>query len=322
MERLILEKKADFIIGGLHRSEAGLAAMDMSNRYKKVLVLASGNESPGIPAKIASDQEKYRYVWLTTTTSDKLVPLYVPLFDTFKDKWNFKKFYVIVQDTAWARGWGNVFEKILTQKEWEKLGNQAFPLGSSDFSSAFLDAKKNAADVIIGAFDAMESAILMKQWATLKVPALPVAHISPAQCLKFWDATEGRCEYAILDGLGTTSPRISPWAERYMKWCEKEDAADGDPIHNYCGAYCLKEAIEIAGSLDPDTVSKAFLKVDIKDSPMGRLKLDPERHQWILSDDPTKGAVVGWFQWQAGKRVYVFPEKIATGELKFPPWRK
>jgi branched-chain amino acid transport system substrate-binding protein len=42
----------------------------------------------------------------------------------------------------------------------------------------------------------------------------------------------------------------------------------------------------------------------------------------IPSVDPNEGAVGTIFQWQAGKRVVVFPPKIAVGEIKLPPWMK
>ncbi|MDY7035919.1 MAG: ABC transporter substrate-binding protein [Thermodesulfobacteriota bacterium] len=322
MERLIMEKKADFIIGGPERTEAGLAAMDMSNRYKKIIVLGTGNCSPRQPGKVAKDPSKYPYVWLATPSVDAKLPLWLPLFDMIRDKWGFKKFYILTQDVSWGRGWGKVFSTLLPKRGWEKVGDAAFPLGSTDFSSALLDAKKKGADIFTGGFDMPESAIMMKQWAALKVPTVPVCHISPGQPLAFWKATAGKCEYSVLEGLAITSPRIGPWAEKYMKWCSETDTADGDPIHNYCAAYCLKEAIEIAGSLDSDAVSKAFLKVDIKDSPYGRLRFNPKRHQWVMSNDPKEGAVVGWFQWQDGKRVHIYPEPIVTGDLKLPAWRK
>jgi len=244
------------------------------------------------------------------------------MFDMLKNKWGFKKFYIITQDVSWGRGWGAVLSKLLPARGWKKMGEAFFPTGSTDFSSALLDVKKKGADIFTGCWDMGESAILMKQWAALKVPALPVSSITPAQTFAFWKSTKGKCEYAILQALGFTSRRIGPWAKKYMKWCDNKDMGGGDNIHNYCGAYCLKEAIEIAGSIDPDAVSKAFLKVDIKDSPMGRLRFDPKRHQWVMSNDPKKGAVPGWFQWQAGKQVFVYPEAVATGELLLPPWRK
>jgi branched-chain amino acid transport system substrate-binding protein len=46
VEKLILEKKADFIIGGPVRSEAALAAMDLLAKYKKVSILTTGVLTP------------------------------------------------------------------------------------------------------------------------------------------------------------------------------------------------------------------------------------------------------------------------------------
>ncbi|HUL37100.1 MAG TPA: ABC transporter substrate-binding protein, partial [Thermodesulfobacteriota bacterium] len=54
----------------------------------------------------------------------------------------------------------------------------------------------------------------------------------------------------------------------------------------------------------------------------GRIKFNPKNHQVIPSVDPKEGAVGTIFQWQAGKRVVVFPPKIAMGEVKLPPWMK
>ena len=39
LEKLILEKKADFIVGGPVRSEAALAAMPLLSKYKKISIL-------------------------------------------------------------------------------------------------------------------------------------------------------------------------------------------------------------------------------------------------------------------------------------------
>ncbi len=48
VEKLILEKKADFLIGGPVRSEAALAAMDLLNKYKKVSIVTTGILTPAL----------------------------------------------------------------------------------------------------------------------------------------------------------------------------------------------------------------------------------------------------------------------------------
>jgi branched-chain amino acid transport system substrate-binding protein len=91
---------------------------------------------------------------------------------------------------------------------------------------------------------------------------------------------------------------------------------------SYMGPYILKDAIERAGTLDSDAVIAALEKTDMKDTVYGRIRFDPKSHQVVPSTDPKEGAVGTIFQWQAGKRVVVFPESIAMGEIQLPPWMK
>jgi branched-chain amino acid transport system substrate-binding protein len=83
--------------------------------------------------------------------------------------------------------------------------------------------------------------------------------------------------------------------------------------------YVLKDAIERAGSLDTDKVAAALTKTDME-GVYGRIRFDPKSNQIIPSLDPKEGAVGTVFQWQAGKRVVVFPPKISTGKILLPPW--
>ena len=85
--------------------------------------------------------------------------------------------------------------------------------------------------------------------------------------------------------------------------------------------YVLKDAIERAGSLDPDKVVAALEKTDMV-GVYGRLRFNPKSHQVIPSFDPKEGAVGSIFQWQDGKRVVIFPKSIATGTIQLPPWMK
>ena len=85
--------------------------------------------------------------------------------------------------------------------------------------------------------------------------------------------------------------------------------------------YVLRNAIERAGSLDPDKVVAALEKTDLM-GVYGRIRFDPKSHQVIPSNDPKEGAVGSILQWQKGKRVVVYPKSIAKGEILLPPWMK
>ena len=58
VEKLILDKNADFILGGPVRSEAALAAMPLLSKYKKVSILTTGVLTPAYHATVAKEYDK------------------------------------------------------------------------------------------------------------------------------------------------------------------------------------------------------------------------------------------------------------------------
>jgi len=83
--------------------------------------------------------------------------------------------------------------------------------------------------------------------------------------------------------------------------------------------YTLKEAIEKAGTINTDAVITALENVNLM-GVYGRISFDKKSHQVIASDDPKLGAVTGIIQWQKGKRVQIFPPKVAEAKILLPPW--
>jgi branched-chain amino acid transport system substrate-binding protein len=61
IEKLILEKNADFIVGGPVRSEGALAAMDLLSKYKKVSILTTGALTPAYSKRVEAEYEKFKY---------------------------------------------------------------------------------------------------------------------------------------------------------------------------------------------------------------------------------------------------------------------
>ncbi|MFH0786514.1 MAG: ABC transporter substrate-binding protein [Pseudomonadota bacterium] len=329
VEKLILEKKADFIIGGPVRSEAALAAMDLLSKYKKVSILTTGALTPAYHARVAENYDKFKYCfrisgeakWMVT---GEIIPC---LVDIGKNH-NLNKLYIMVQDVAHARGGGELIAKIMAGKGWTVLGKpEIYPTGTTDFSMGLLKAKKEGAEVILIWMDMPESSILLKQWYDLKVPALPFGSIiAAAEQPGFWKATEGKGEFCLANvvNAGNAASKATPWTMKFYnaytkKW--KIEPEGYGASSSYMAVYTLKEAIEKAGSLDPEAVVAALEKTDIM-GVYGRIRFDAKTHQIIPSLDPKEGAVGTIFQWQKGKRVVVYPDKIAAGKILLPPWMK
>jgi len=325
VEKLILDKKADFILGGPVRSEAALAAMPLLSKYKKVSILTSGVLTPKYSQMVAEQYDKFKYCFRIHGEAKNLVGEIFANFAELKQKYGFNNLFIMAQDVSHARGAAELVKKLATDKGWNVTGLEIYPTGATDFSMGLLKAKDSKTEIINIWMDMPESSILLKQWFDMKVPALPFGStLAAAEQPGFWKATEGKGEYTLCNvvNAGNAPSNATPWTMKFYDAYAKRWGIEPEGLgssSSYMAVYVLKDAIERAGSLDPDKVVAALEKTDLM-GVYGRLRFDPKSHQVIPSTDPKEGAVGSILQWQAGKRVVVYPKSIAMGEIKLPPW--
>jgi len=327
VEKLILDKKADFIIGGPVRSEAALAAMPLLSKYKKVSILTTGVLTPKYNALVAEQYDKFKYCFRIHGEAKNLVGEIFANFTELKEKYGFNNLFIIAQDVSHARGAANIIKAIAEKKGWNVTGLEIYPTGATDFSMGLLKAKESKTEIINIWMDMPESAILLKQWYDMKIPALPFGStLAAAEQPGFWKATDGKGEYTLCNvvNAGNAPSNATPWTMKFYDAYTKRWGIEPEGLgtsSSYMAVYVLKDAIERAGSLDSDKVVTALEKTDIM-GVYGRLRFDPKGHQVIPATDPKEGAVGSILQWQKGKRVVVYPKSIATGEILLPPWMK
>lgn len=326
VEKLILEEKVDFIVGGPARSEAALAAMDLLSKNKKISILTTGVLTPAYQKKVAEAYDKYKYCFRITSHVGVMANEMMALFGDMKKSYGFNKVYIMVQDVAHARAGGEYMKKLFTEKGWKVLDMKVYPTGTTDFSVGLNDIKKKGANILFLWMDMPESSILLKQWSNLQLKALPMGFLNAAEQPGYWEASEGKAEYLVVNLVngGNAPSNISPWTMKFAKAYEEEYGLEPEGYgtsSSYMAVYVLKDAIEKAGTLEPDAVIKALENISV-DGVYGKIRFDKKSHQVIPSMDPKEGAVTGIIQWQDGKRVQVFPPKTADGKIKLPPWMK
>lgn len=329
LEKLIVEKKPNAIVVGAFRSEVLLSSMDLISKYK-LPYIGTIAMSPVSQQKIKDDYERYKYIFRLCLNAPYLVEYLTKTIEFTGKQFNYNKAYIVVQDVLWAKGSGSGIEKWLKQNGWQVVGFDTYPTGASDFSSTLTKAKAGGAQVIVPIFDMPQSGILLKQARSMKVPALMVGNVAPAASQSSWKTYEGEVE-----GLVNIQMEIGPlplkavpksvqFNENYAKKYGK-DAADKlsghGPGPSYDSVYVLANAIERAGSLDPDAIVKALEATDMEGA-IGRIKFNKE-HQAIYGTNPKETAVGASFQWKApGVRVPIFPEAAAEGKIELPPYLK
>ena len=328
LEKMILEQKPAAIVVGPFRSEALIAGMDLLAKYKMPM-LGTIAMSPGSEKKLKSDPEKYKYVFRTCLNAVYLVKYLAGSMALINKQFGFNKVYILHQDVAWARATANIVKKVYFDKAgWEVLGQEAYPTGTSDFSSALMKARAKGAQVIMPIFDMPQSGILVKQWKSMKVPALMAGFISPLAGSNAWKTFDGKIGGAMNSifelGNAVASPKV-PKSEAfdadYKKNYGKEVQSGHGVSPAYASVFILAEAIERAGSLDPDAIVAEVAKTD-RMGVMGRIKFD-QGHQVVYGMDPKETAVGVVFQWtEKGQRKIVFPESMAEAKIQLPPGLK
>lgn len=321
-KKLILEDKAKFIVFGSFRSECAIAAMDTVSMNKVPMILGTAM-SPGMEKKVKTDYDKYKYTFRTCLNAVYLIKYLAGTMAYLNQQFGFNKVFILNQDVAWARGTAGLMVKNFFDKAgWEVLGQQAYPTGSSDFSSALMKARAKGAQVILPIFDMPQSGILVKQWKSMKVPAILAGFISPLAGPGAWSLFEKKIDgamNAIFEIGNVPAPKVLKSVEFYKKYEKKYGKpieAGHSPAPAYEMVYVLKEAIERAGSIEGDKVVPELEKTD-RMGAMGRIKFN-DGHQVVYGEDPNETALGCMIQWQNGERVIVYPESVAEGKIQLP----
>lgn len=324
LEKIILEKKPAALLVGPFRSEALMAGMDIIAKYK-VPLLGTIAMSPASEAKVKKEPEKYKYIFRTCLNAKFLVKYLAGTMSYINKQFGFNKVYIMHQDVAWARKTAEITTKVFFNKAgWTVVGSEAFPTGTSDFSSALMKVRAKGAQVILPIFDMPQSGTLVKQWNAMKVPAILGGFISPLAGPGAWKTFDGKiggainCNFEM--GSAVTSDKVAKsktFGDAYKKrWGVPVEAGHGISP-SYESVYILAEAIERAGSLDADAIVAELEKTD-RAGVMGQIKFD-EGHQVVYGMDPAKTAVAAVLQWNNdGSRTIVFPPPIADGKIKLP----
>lgn len=323
LERLIVEENVHAIVVGPFRSEVLLASMDVIARHR-VPLLGAIAMSPASDAKILKNHN-YRYIFRTSLNAKYLVDYLINTMKFLKQQYGFSRVYIMNQDVAWARGTAALMVRLYFDRaDWTIVGLDTYPSGTSDFSAGLDAAEADNAQVILPIFDMPESGHLVEQWHTRQGKALLFGFISPMVGPEAWQAFGGGKIAGALNVIfelgNIPSARWEPatvFYDNYRLTFGREIQAGHGPAPAYESVYILVEAMQRAGSLDPEALVTALEATD-RTGVMGRIQFH-RGHQAIFGQDPQTEALACIFQWQAdGTRKIVYPLSIADGEIQLP----
>ncbi|HET7090324.1 MAG TPA: ABC transporter substrate-binding protein [Anaerolineae bacterium] len=324
VEKLILEKEPDAIVVGAFRSEVLMASLDLIAKYK-IPYLVTIAATPALQQRVTESYDSYKYFFRLGLNGSGVGMYLTQAMGFLAQEFNFSRAYLTYQDVAWAKGTADGVAKWLTDNGWEVVGNDAYPIGATEFSTSLSKAIDGKADVIMPIFDMPQAGILLKQARSMQAPALLAGFISPVAPATAWETFEGD-----VDGMVNLMFEIGPlpvqavpasvqFNDNYAKKFGEEARAKlsgHGPGPSYDAVYVLAAAIERAGTLDGDALVTALEATDMQ-GVIGRIKFG-EDHQVIFGLDPKETALGVVFQWRDGKRIPVFPPAVAEGEIEVP----
>jgi branched-chain amino acid transport system substrate-binding protein len=326
-EKLILEQKPHATVIAPFRSETIIASMDLVAKYK-VPQLHTIAQTPQFQAKFRTDPEKYKYLFRVGTDAAIDAGYISGALDALKTDFGLNRIYFIPQDTLWALGFIGILRKHCEKTGWQEIGYEPYAAGATDFSPGLTKAKEGKAQVIAMVWDVpLGAGIFSKQWAAMKVPSLVVGFVPPMAAADAWKTLGKNIEYSIQVEFPVGSslalkklPKTVGFLDKFKKEFGKLPEGAATISSSYDAVYILAQAIERAGSLDPDKLVSALEQTDYK-GVGGRLRFNKD-HIIVFDSNPEETGVCVVFQWKKGERVPVYPAFLAEGKIELPPWMK
>jgi branched-chain amino acid transport system substrate-binding protein len=321
-QRAVNQDKVSAVIAS-YISEVVLALEPWAARLKMPLI-TPGAASNEITKAVHADYDKNKYTfhgYLTSASQAQAV------CDAAKellvDGLKFKTVAIMSEDAAWTKPLDAGYEECLPKAGLQVVEHVRFSPDTTDFTPIFNNIETKKPDVIVTGISHVGVQPTV-QWKNQQVP-IPMFGIS-AQALSptFWSDTNSAADG--IPSLAVATPNVAVTAKT-RPFVEAFKAKFGTPpaytgYTAYDEVYIIAEAIQRAGSTDPDKMVDELEKTNFEGT-IGRVqfygKNDEFTHGLKYGPDNVNGLV---FQWQDGKQVTVWPKKIAEGTLKYPSFVK
>ncbi len=321
----------DFFVG-TNRSESALAMQDVAMEYKKILILC-GAVHPELMARVAKDYDKYKYSFRMTLNAihqgQVLMAHLAEVANTVRAELGIEKpkVAVLADKLMWADPIVKMVKAKAPQMGLEMVGAWRPSPTATDVTAELAAIKESGAQILFKVTSATMGSVLGKQWGELQIPVALIGGDAIACVKTYWDATGGYGIYnTTMTGIGPAeiTEKTMPFWNAYLK---RYDDFPGYVSVTYDAVYVLKEAIERAGTLDPDKVVPELEKTDYKGA-YGRmvfyprdskfphdLRFGPRYNTWVENQwrGPGKVVVVWPYDWEGVR--YKGSEKYML-----PPW--
>ncbi len=321
-ERLITQEKVVALLGS-YNSNVTATASQAAERLR-IPFLNPESTSPLLTAR------GFRWFFRTTPTDDEFSENFFKLLEDMKKRGRaISRVALLYENTLFGTDVGKFEKKYAAQYGYQVVADIAYYAKSTNLNSEIQRLKAANPEVLLQASytnDAILSTRTMKElgFRPQAILAMDAGHSSsefiPAVCK---DA-EGILTREVwsLD-LGAKKPIVRQVNELFRKKTQATRGQaidmDGTSARSFVGMLVLADAINRAGSTEPEKIRQALeatnLPADGLIMPWRGVRFDPKTHQNTLGN----GIIV---QIQEGRYRTVYPFDLAVAEVAWPlrPW--
>jgi len=317
-ERLITEENVVALIGCYYSSVTKTASLAAERR--KIPFLN--------PESTAASLTERGFMWFfrTTPNDDTFSENFFQFLNDLneKKKAGIKKVAIFHENTDFGKGVKETETKYAKKYGYEVVETVSYSANSSSLDSEVQKLKKSGAQVIMPASYVSDAILFMKtlkkfNYAPQMILAMDAGFISGEYSKslgKDGDYILSREVWAL--DLAKKKPMIAEINKLFKESFGKD--MNGNSARTFTGLITLADAINRAGSTDPEAIRKALMNYEISGDklimPWKGIKFN-EKHQNYLG----RGIVV---QLIDGKYYTVWPFDLASHDIVFPfvPWDK
>ena len=323
-ERAITVDKIDFLVG-MMRTEAVLAVQDVAMDHKKIFI-GTVADHPDLCVRVAKDYGRYKYwfrLWLPGAIHAVKVMAQTEIAaDAVRKELGIKtpKVALLAEKVVWADVIIDKSKETLPKSGMEIVGVWRPSALAADLSGELSAIKATGAQIIQTCLTGTVRSVFSKQWSQTKIPVAPTGWNVNAMYADSWERTKGAVNYeatwATVSRVKTTDKTIPFWDKFIEKFGPENHGA------NYDAVSVLKEAIERAGTLDPDALVVELEKTDHIGA-LGREVFTGRNTPYPHDITFGPGYVTGvGIQWVNGKMNTVWPHGDAVfGDKKWVGYR-
>lgn len=324
---LTVGEEVDFTTG-IFTSEVLLALMD-SIAEQETIHLGSGAATPQATEMVKDEYEKYKYFFRTGPVNAHFLGQNMVDFAeaNFSDM-GWGSVYVLVEDYAWTKPVESVLQNQLGDAGVDVAGMKRYAGGTEDFSTIYDQVEESGADAAYIAM-AHTGTPAVVQWIKQQRPfEFGGIHV-PMQLPSYYQLTEGACRFALTQNTATPTSEVTdktvPYAEAYNEAFDKYPVYTGyityDAVMQYASAVESTES-RVADDVISHLESEPFTGTAGTIRYYGQDEDYP--HDVVYDPDGENGVRPLWLQWQeqdgAGQQVSIFPDEVAEGSYRKPPW--